>query len=71
MCTNPSGCFIFGPPFLDGTLLLEVPSLFSHSRSHRLCWSLVLEQVKEYVNVVKVFTPLAPTLAFSKTIASL
>jgi len=23
---NPSGCFIFGPPFLDGALLLEVPS---------------------------------------------
>jgi hypothetical protein len=37
---NPSGCFIFGPPFLDGALLLEVPSSlleFSFRTSSRIC----------------------------------
>lgn len=69
--TYPSVWFIFGPPFVDGTLLLEVPPLFFHSRSQCLCWNLALEQIREYVHVVKVFAPLAPTLAFSETIAFL
>ncbi len=42
MRTNPSGCFIFGPPFLDGALLLEVPSFLLEFQSPLLVYRLFI-----------------------------
>jgi hypothetical protein len=57
--------------YSDGALLLEAPTLSSHSRPDHFCQSLALRWVGEYVRVVKAFTPLALILAFLEIVTSL
>jgi len=64
--TSLNHYFTFNPPYLDGALPLQAPSLSSHFKPHHLCWNLTLGQIGKYDCVAKAFTPLAPTLASLK-----